>query len=105
MSKVLAHKVSDFARFDVPWFNAPRNKSGDLVAEPGALAHVERLGCSVYGNPYYLLVFASGLRLRTKIDASINYGLDNFTHSRSLGKSLVIRVTKAGRVHDVREAL
>lgn len=97
-----SHDVSDFAEFDVA--SAPiKGSNGERTAEVGPIARVDRMGCSYYGNPYFLVTFASGLRLRTKIDASINYAVENFTSRDAFGKSLTVKVTRSGRIFDFQE--
>lgn len=105
MSKPTAHKVSDFGRFDVAWIYAPRTREREIVAEVGALKSAQRLGVTVNGVPFYLLTFASGLRLRTRSNGMVNGNIHSFTHSSMTGRSLVVRVSLAGRVFDIREAL
>jgi hypothetical protein len=62
------------------------------------IMHVRRLGTSVYGNPYFELIFDDFTSARTKIDASINYEVQN----KDLWETdVAIFTTKAGRVWNV----
>lgn len=63
------------------------------------ITRVERLGVSMYGNPYFRLHFEDGSSARTSIDSMINYGVEN---SDNLNRPVVIKTTKAGRVYDIK---
>jgi len=63
------------------------------------ITRVERLGVSVYSNPYYRLHFKDGTSARTKINAMINYSVEN---SENLNRPVAVKTTKAGRVYDIR---
>jgi hypothetical protein len=65
------------------------------------IVKVERLGTSVYGNPYYRLHLEDGTSVRTQINASINFGIEN---SENLNRPVIITTTKAGRVYDIKPA-
>lgn len=63
------------------------------------ITRVERMGVSVYGNPYFRLHFDDGTSARTKIDAMINYSL---TNSENLDRPASLKLTRAGRVYDIK---
>jgi hypothetical protein len=60
---------------------------------------VERLGVSVYGNPYYRIHTTDGESYRTQINASINYSIEN---SENFGRTVELSMTEAGRVWDIK---
>lgn len=64
----------------------------------GVISRVERLGVSVYGNPYYRVHFEDGTSNRTQIDASINYSVEN---QDVRGVEVSLKLTKAGRIWDI----
>lgn len=64
------------------------------------ITRVERLGTSVYGNPYYRLHLEDGTSLRTSVDSMINYSIDN---RENLNTPVMVKTTKAGRVYDIRQ--
>jgi hypothetical protein len=65
------------------------------------IVRVERLGTSVYGNPYFRLHLEDGTSVRTQINASISYSVEN---RENLNRPVIISTTKAGRVYDVKSA-
>lgn len=65
------------------------------------IVKIERLGTSVYGNPYFRLHLEDGTSVRTQIDSMVNIGIEN---SEYLNRPVIISTTKAGRVHDVKSA-
>lgn len=60
---------------------------------------VERLGVSVYGNPYYRIHTTDGESYRTQINASINYSIEN---SENFGRPVELTMTEAGRVWGIK---
>lgn len=65
------------------------------------IVRVERLGTSVYGNPYFRLHLEDGTSVRTQINSMVNVGIEN---SENLNRPVIITTTKAGRVYDVKSA-
>lgn len=63
------------------------------------ITRVERLGFSVVGNPYYRLHLEDGTSLRTRVNGSINVGIEN---SENLNTPVVVEITKAGRVWNIK---
>jgi len=62
------------------------------------IMHVRRLGTSLYGNPYFELIFDDFTSARTQINASINYEIEN----KDLWETdVAIFTTKAGRVWNI----
>lgn len=62
------------------------------------IMHVRRLGTSLYGNPYFELIFDDFTSARTQINASINYEVEN----KDLRETdVAIFTTKAGRVWNI----
>lgn len=62
------------------------------------IVKIERLGTSVYGNPYFRLHLEDGTSVRTTIDAGINFSVEN---PENLNRPVIITTTKAGRVWDI----
>lgn len=64
-----------------------------------------RKGASVNGNPTWILHTDDG-DYTTQSDASLGYEVSNLTHSRLgiVGKRVVLTMTRAGRVWDIKEA-
>lgn len=62
------------------------------------IMHVRRLGTSVYGNPYYEIIFDDFTSARTRIDGSINYDLQN---SELHKEPVAIFTTRAGRIRNI----
>lgn len=66
----------------------------------GTVERVERLGTSMYGNPYYRvgLVTPEGdvTILRTQIDSGINYAIDNPGYKNEIH---VFQLTNACRIY------
>jgi hypothetical protein len=69
------------------------------VQQTVTIVRTERLGTSVYGNPYYRLHLEDGTSLRTSVDSMINVGIEN---SENLNTPLVVETTKAGRVYNIK---
>lgn len=63
------------------------------------IVKVVYIDTSRMGNPYYRLVLDDGTSLRTQINGSVNFGIDN---SENLHRPVVVTTTKAGRVYDIR---
>ena len=63
------------------------------------ITRVERMGVSMYGNPYFRLHFDDGSNARTQVDAMINYSV---TNHENLNRPVSLKLTKAGRVFDIR---
>lgn len=72
---------------------------------PCTVEHVERLGTSMYGNPYYRVYMTTkdgdALTLRTQIDSSINYAIGNPEYRNELH---VFKVTEAFRIFGAHNA-
>lgn len=63
------------------------------------ITSVERLGCSVYGNPYFrVFVTDEPYVIRTQIDSALSYGIENRTY---LHTPVRMHLTRAGRVYDI----
>lgn len=56
----------------------------------------ERIGTSVYGNPYFRVVTDNGV-YRTSIDSGVNYEITNH-----IGKRKTFIMTKAGRITGIK---
>lgn len=58
-----------------------------------------RLNNSFYGNPRFRVEFDGDLGTAiTQSDASCNYDVENFTHSRHAGDTFTVKTSRAGRI-------
>jgi hypothetical protein len=68
----------------------------------GIIAHLERLSSSVQGNPRYRVTLEDGRVFTTQSDGQVGYLIGNPEYR---GVPVMLSLTRAGRVFDVRAAV
>lgn len=68
----------------------------------GTVTDVQRIGCSVNGNPTYKIT-VDGETYRTKSDAACSYAVSNYRPNRGVFHVVTMGLTAAGRVSTITE--